>query len=142
MEQNRLQSGTFWEGRGLYCCQQTEPVSEGSGGLGGVGGSGEGGERTERGTGPLVEETPHAPGSPPSETAGCCSPSSCLLHCGQNQECERPQTSDSTGSTGSTLHQLILLCLLQGSKPPKSIRDCWMLTSSFPSAPLWTKPGL
>lgn len=26
----------------------------------------------------------------PSETAGCWSRSSCLLHCGQNQDCERP----------------------------------------------------
>ena len=62
---DRSQSGTFLEGRGLYCCQQTELVSEGSGG------SGEGGGRRERGSSPLGEETPHALGSPPSETAGC-----------------------------------------------------------------------
>ena len=62
---DRSKSVTFLEGRGLYCCQQTERVS------GGSGGSGEGGERRERGPSPLGEETPHALGSPPSETAGC-----------------------------------------------------------------------
>lgn len=65
---DRSQSGTFLEGRGLCCCQQTELVS---GGSEGSGGSGEGGERRERGSSPLGEETPHALGSPPSETAGC-----------------------------------------------------------------------
>lgn len=29
------QSGTFWEERGLYCCQQTELASGGSEGFGG-----------------------------------------------------------------------------------------------------------
>lgn len=89
-EANRSQSGTFWAWIGLYCCQSNELVSEGFGGLGGRGGAGEGGERKEIGTGPSSEETPHVPGSPPSETAGCWSPSFCLLHCGQNQESERP----------------------------------------------------
>lgn len=31
--------------------------------------------------------------------AGCWSPSSCLLHCGQNQDRQRPQHTGSTGST-------------------------------------------
>lgn len=105
---DRLQSGTFWEGRGLYCRQRTGPVSaEGSEGSEG---SGEGGGRREKGTGSLGEEAPHAPGSPPSETAGCWYPSSCLLHCGQNQDRETPQNTDSTVYTGSTLHLLKLLC--------------------------------
>lgn len=64
---DKSQSGTFLEGRGLYCCLRTGRVSV----AGGSGGSGEGGGRKERGTSPLGEVAPHAPGSPPSERAGC-----------------------------------------------------------------------
>lgn len=80
---DRLQSKTFWEGCGLYWCQHSGPFSA-LGDSRGSGGSGEGGGKGERekGMSSLGEEAPHVPGSPPSETAGCCSPSSCPFHCG------------------------------------------------------------
>lgn len=133
---------TFWEGYGLCCCQPTGPVSEGSEGSGEVGVER---GRMERGTCPWGEEALHAPGSPPSETAGCQSPSFCLLHCRQNQCCEMPGTSR---STVSTLRLLVLQSfyrfywvLLQEFKPTKSICERWLLPSFFLSAPLWTEPG-